>query len=172
MPTTLCTTDELNAHVQREVDGEVAELALDLASGIVRAFCQWGISAEATTFTVDGSGHSVLSLPTLHLVSVEEVRLLGVPLVIGPESWSERGQLWRREGWPSVFRNVEVDCHHGYRPSEMPAAVRAVVLTIAAGRIHNTEGLRSKTVGDTSRTYFAPELSPLQMAQLAEYRMP
>jgi hypothetical protein len=178
----LATVADLEKSVQRSVDPEAGRLALESASGLVRDYCGWAISRTTETFTVDGSGTTLLSLPTLHLVDVSAVRMGGAELAAsptgwtGPEeySWSARGQLYRAYGWPDIFRHIEADVTHGY--DVIPDAVRAVVLGLAGATAFNPGGsvLASKTVGAVTHTFRdAPgELTSLQVFQLSGYRLP
>lgn len=167
----LITTAELNVYLQRTIDPEVAALAVASASGIIRDYCGWSISAETTTFVVDGSGTVLLNLPTLRLISVEEVRVNGAPVT--DYVWAARGQLWRAAGWPAEFRCAEADCTHGYE--QTPDAVRAVGLSLAGAAALNPAGsLKSKTVGAVTHTYNDAHdvLTELQAFQLSGYRLP
>ncbi|HLL68816.1 MAG TPA: hypothetical protein VK453_24345 [Micromonosporaceae bacterium] len=168
----LVAVADLTAYLQRPLDQPAAELALAGASGIVREYCGWTISAEAATFVVDGSGTTLIGLPTLHLTAVTEVRIDGLALEPAGYAWSENGLLQRRAGWPRRFRCVAVDCAHGY--GQVPDVVRAVVLALA-GRLHtNPDRLVSKTVGGISRTYAtgSGDMSELELAMLAGLRLP
>lgn len=176
----LATLGQLERSLQRTVDPEAGAQALAFASGLVRDYCGWTISAEQTTFIVDGSGTTLLSLPTLRLNNVEEVRLQGEVLAASltgwpgtsEYTWSTRGQLYRASGWPQLFRAVEADVSHGYEP--VPEAVQAVVLGVAGGSLFNPGGsLVSKTVGAVTHTYRdAPgALTELQAFQLSGYRL-
>lgn len=176
----LVSPDELRTYLQRDLDEDVAALAVASASGIVRDFCRWPISTEEVTFTLDGSGTTMLNLPTLRLVSVDAVRIDGteiaaaVPTVSDGYTWSERGQVYLAAGWPARLRCIEVDCVHGY--DSTPDTVRAVVLVLAVRAATNPEGLRSKTIGGISKSFvfetMRGDLSELQMAQIGGYRLP
>jgi hypothetical protein len=179
----LVSVEEFNTYLQRTVDPDVGAMAVANASGIVRDFCRWNISAEQTTFVCDGSGTTILNLPTLHLFGVDEVRVDGVVLTppnddntVGDYQWSANGQLVRTDGnvWPARFRCAQADVGHGYDTT--PDAVRAVVLVLAARVATNPEGLRSKTVGAVSRSFvfetMRGDLSELQIAQISAYRLP
>lgn len=148
----LASAGELETHLRRTVDPTQAEQALALASGAVRAFCGWDIARESTTLTAEGSGTVVVSLPTLHLVAVSEVRVNGVALDIDPIqwAWTSRGQLLRAGGWPR-YAQIEVDCTHGFDP--IPDLIKLVVLEHAARADSNPEGLIAATVGQVSRTW-------------------
>lgn len=179
----LVSTAELGRYMQRTLPEEAAALAVASASGVVRAYCKWSISAETTTFILDGTGTIFLSLPTLELTAVEEVRAAGevlTPATSWPPgsteyTWSRIGMLRRGLGWPAGFRTVEVDCTHGFDTT--PDAVRAVALPLAAATVFNPGGaLASKTVGAVTHVYRdagqTPELPAGLAFQLSDYRLP
>lgn len=149
----LATAGELQTHLQRPIDPDVAAQALQLASGAVRAFCKWDLSPVMTeTLQAEGNGTAVLSLPTLNLLSVVQVRVDGVPIIFGAPlvSFSKRGQLYRSAGWPR-FASIDVDCVHGYDPA--PDLVKLVVLDLCGRQMNNPQGLVSATVGSVSQTF-------------------
>lgn len=158
---TLATVGELENHLQRDVDQGYAEQALALASGAARAYCGWDLARETATLRVDGNGTSILSLPTLNLIDVHEIRINGVAVDMQYVHWSPRGQIfwWRgdpptstrwRGGWPE-FGVIEADVDHGYDP--IPDLIKLVVLDLAACRQSNPEGLASATVGQVSKSW-------------------
>lgn len=146
----LATVGELETHLQRTLENDQAELALELASGAVRAYCRWDLSREHTTMYVEGSGTTLLSLPTLELIAVDEVRADGVVLnpVDCPYSYGRKGQLWG--SWaPRV--QYEFDVEHGYDP--LPDVLKLVTLDVATRNLTNPEGLTAATTGQVSRTW-------------------
>lgn len=170
----LATAGELETHLQRAVDTTQAELALQLASGAVRAFCGWDLAEQTGTLTAAGSGTIVLTLPTMHLTQVIEVRIGGVAMVdIGPLylAATKRGQIIRYAGWPDMV-DIEVDCVHGYDP--IPDVIKLVTLEQAARAMNNPQGLLQATVGSVSRTWAGPNqqrLSPLDERLLERYQI-
>lgn len=166
---TLATDTELNTHLQRTVDPDVAALALAGASGLVRDFCGWNLTRETVTFHVDTDyTQFFLNLPTLHLVDVLEIRVEGVAVDMDqpiPPRWLRRGQLcWN---WP-MHRKVEVDAVHGY--DDTPDLVRLVTLTVAGRIVSNPDDVKSASVGSVSRT-FDTSLSALELRLLDPYRL-
>lgn len=162
----LATELELETHLQRAIPADLAALALAGASGIARGYCGWEISRETTTFIVDTDRPTYfLTLPTLHLVSVAEVRINGViddrPLT----QVTMRGQL--AGPWPA-YAKVEVDATHGYTPT--PDVVRLVVLTVAARIVNNPDDVKQASVSSVSRTYDT-SLSALELRLLDPYRL-
>lgn len=168
----LITVADLTTHLQRPVDAAAGALAVAGASGAVRARCGWNISQETTTFLVDGSGSTVLNLPTLLLEAVTSVTMdsdLVAPAVSPYDEgyrWTVRGQLHRHAGWPS-FSRILVAATHGY--AVVPDVVRLVALTLAARTLSNPERLKTAAVGSISRTF---DLSDLDVRLLDPYRIP
>lgn len=176
MAESLVVDEDFAAYLQRDLDRATAELALAGASGVVRAFCRWSISAEETTFTVDGTGSTILRLPTMKLNGVDAVAIDGTALDPGEYRWSAGGLIERAAGWPRRFRVADVTCSHGYALDDMPDAIRIVVLALAARYYGNPDGLRSKTVGDISRTFLLEsmrgDMTELETALIGGYRLP
>jgi hypothetical protein len=149
----LAEPGELNTHLQREIEPDRAEQAVQLASGAVRAYCGWNLSLTTETLQTAGNGTIVLTLPTLSLIDVIAVSVNGLQVPVGAPSmsWTRRGQLIRLAGWPSLS-TVDVDCTHGY--AEIPDVVKLVVLELA-GRALNAspEGLKRATVGAVTKEW-------------------
>lgn len=169
----LASPDELNVHLQREVEPDRAALALQLASGAVRAYCGWDLSRQNDTLLGVGQGTIVVTLPTLWLEHVEEIRIDGEVLDLDPVkvTWTRRGQIIRTGGW-AVNMDVEVDCVHGFDPT--PDLLKLVTLEQAARSLANPQQLVQATVGAVSRTYGTanqPRLSELDQRLLDKYRI-
>lgn len=156
----LATLGDLEAHLGHPVDPVAGAAALDAASSWVRAVCGWSISQQVgVTFTVDGSGTSVLDLPTLWLVDVHAVRLRGKDLVNDPDDrdgydWSRAGQLFRDAGWPCRPRAVATDVTHGFDP--VPAALVGIVCAMSGRQVENPSGVRMQTVGTVIEQFHDP----------------
>lgn len=171
--TQLATAGELNQHLQRDIDPAVADQALTLATGAVIAYCGWGLVREAVTLYAEGSGTTVLTLPTMCLVAVDEVRIDGTAIDLDPTavSWTRKGQLFRPAGWP-LFSVIEVDGTHGYDP--LPDVLKLITLELAARTINNPQGLISASTGQVSRTWAnpsQPRLSTLDERLLDKYTL-
>jgi hypothetical protein len=151
------------------VTPEMAVLVLANASAIVRDHCGWHIAPVIeATLLVDGTGGTVLTLPTLRLVEVSAVRIDGN--AVGNFVAFPRGQLYRCGTWPARPGAVEVDCRHGHETS--PGNVEAVVLAIAC-ELARGNSLRQLTVGSVSQTFDTGTDSAAQLrgAQLAGVRL-
>lgn len=167
MAAPLAEADELNIHLQATVPVHLAELALAGASGAVRAYCGWDLTRETRTFELVGDGSALLTLPTMELVSVSEVRISGVELdITSGLTVLKRGQLVLLGGWPGAV--VEVDAVHGY--ATIPDVLRLVALTIAARIVNNPDNYRSVNVGTVSRAY-DHRMTALDQRLLAPYRL-
>lgn len=177
----LVTPEQLAAYLQRDLDRASAELAIAGASGAARSYCQWAIAPSVEeTWTLDGSGTPVLSLPTLRLTAVSAVAIDGTPVdpttgaagLISQYAWSANGQLYRAEGWPARFACVQVTAVHAYDTA--PDEVALVVLAVAGRALNNPEGLQHKQVGQVSRSWEKgrpAELSDLECRLLDRYRL-
>jgi hypothetical protein len=123
---------------------------VEVASGVVRNYCEWSISEETVTARVfDADGSRLLLLPTLHLTDVDEVLIDGTEVT--DFSWSEMGALCRQGRWPVGFRRVTVTFTHGY--AEVPAEIQAIVFGLAQRGATVTPGLRTRTVGAVTYQY-------------------
>jgi hypothetical protein len=164
----LITVEELRAYARVPIADDRAALAVAGASGAVRAHCRWSISQEVgVTLRAAGTGVRVVGLPTMHLSTVDAVRVDGVVLDPGEYRWATRGQLYHVNGW-ARWSKVEVDCTHGY--AEIPDVVRIVACGLATRYVSNPESLRIASVGTVQRTY--TPLSELDLRLLDEFRLP
>ncbi|MFD8955694.1 hypothetical protein ACFV0W_01870 [Streptomyces anulatus] len=164
----LATVDELAAWMQRE-PAELPEgvaLVLDTASAIVRSEARQRFTRGTSTVALS-LRDQVVTLPQRPVVSVELVRAGGREL--RPDEF----RLWRDELWfVGSYGSAVVTYSHGY--AEVPATVRAIVLTLAGRVLTNPSDLRQESVGSVSVTYAAEtigaSLAPIERDQLARYR--
>jgi hypothetical protein len=101
----------------------------------VREFCGWHVGPPKTeTITVDGSGTSVLLLPTNYVTAISAIVENGVTIFGAPNygyTWSENGIVERIGGvWTWKRRAIQVTLTHGY--TTCPPAVRRAVAVLAA----------------------------------------
>ncbi|QTJ64979.1 hypothetical protein HYG77_04775 [Rhodococcus sp. ZPP] len=102
-----------------------------MAADLVRGECGWHIApAHEVTLFLDSDGGQVLSLPSLHVVSVSAVTDADDEAIEGWE-FSTMGLLERTGGrrWPRGRRAVKVTFTHGLAAA--PHAIIAVVNDIA-----------------------------------------
>ena len=170
MAAPLASAVELKNHLQQTVPPDVSALALAGASGAVRSYCGWDLLRETRTFVVEGDGSVILTLPTLHLVTINAIRVGGLtvdPAGIPQPIPHERGQLVWATSWP-VGSLVEIDAVHGYETA--PDVVKLVTLTLAARIVTNPDDAKSASVGSVSRTYDTT-MTALDMRLLDPYRL-
>lgn len=154
--TTLASADDLKTYLQDpNLPDDVATLALEASSGLIRDYCHISFDFVADDVVVlDGTGSTALLLPEVPVSLVSEVRELGV--VLDPDSyeWDQDGIITRldwRVGWRRIKRAYQVIFDHGYAAS--PESVRAVCYRVAARGITNPGGLSQETVGRYTAQY-------------------
>jgi hypothetical protein len=166
---------DLEDFLQNDVTTAPAELALDIASGIVRAYVGWSISQETVVLVTEGDGGNALWLPTKLLTAVTSVEVDGELLTFGDHyRWTSSGRL-RRIGasWPCLERSIEVTFTHGYNP--VPDDIKGITLALAGRLYDNPEGLRSWSVDGLSETIANPSsdaglaLTTVEKAALDSY---
>jgi hypothetical protein len=132
----------------------------------VRAFCGWHIAPEVTeTITRDGTGSSVLVLPTLRLVDVVSITNDGTA-VTDPE-WSVSGMV-RAYCWTWKLRGIVAEITHGFE--EWPAELLAVMAEMASAT-SALAGVKAVTSGAHQVT-FETSLRPSQRDVLGRYQLP
>ncbi|MDV6271100.1 hypothetical protein [Rhodococcus globerulus] len=151
------------------MDGSgLEEWRLNVASGAIRSYCGWHVAPVLVdTITLDGDGGTILILPTLRLVSLDEVRVQGV--VTADVQWSTHGVI---EGqWPRRRRSVVVDVRHGY---DAPADVLGVALDAAARAVNSELGGHAETIGpfSFSASEGSTALFDHELRVLDRYRLP
>jgi len=99
-------------------DDDETQRQLDAALAAARNYCGWHVSPVAVgeQITLDGTGTSVLVLPTLKVTDLIEVEEDGATLELTDLSWSERGLILKKSGhwWSAMFRSITVTFSHGY----------------------------------------------------------
>ena len=122
------------------------------ASAAIRRYCGWHVGpATEETLTVDGPGSHVLSLPTLHIVTIESVAEYGrtwTPADVESLEWSEAGMV-RTSGrcWTSRYRGVAVTLTHGF---EDIADVKQIVQQVVGNAISSPMGATREQAGQVS----------------------
>jgi hypothetical protein len=120
----------------------------------IRNYCGWHVAPQVTeTRVFDGDGGSLLQLPTLHLIEVDELRV-GGQVVTDPE-WSELGSI--RVRTPDRYRSVEVTFTHGY-DLERVADLVAVGEQVARNAASSPMGYIQESIG--SRNVTLAQLAP------------
>lgn len=144
------------------------EWQLMVASGAIRSYCGWHVApVETETLVLDGHGGTILDLPTLRLVSLEEVRVQGA--VVADPEWSSDGTV--RGLWPDRWRSIEVTMRHGF---DAPADLLGIVVDAAARAVNSELGGQAETFGPFSFTASegSTSLFDHELAVLDRYRLP
>ncbi|HTI26180.1 MAG TPA: hypothetical protein VL652_34645 [Kutzneria sp.] len=191
--TALATPDQLASRLQKDLDTSSAQLAVDGASGLIRA-----ISAQVFTFvsqeTVVLTGNErVLTLPQRPLVvddsnplTITEMAEFGgvAVLMVEDRDYSRvgnqltRGFPWwwntggRLMGYPRTrplgvwAPRVQVTYSHGY--TTIPDDVVSVVLDAASVLYDNPTGIRAYSIDDYSETKAAEVLGAAMVQSIAD----
>lgn len=173
--TALASVADLSAYIGREIaeDDASALLALDLASGAVREYCGQYLSlVEDESITLNGSGTRVVLMPETPVTEVTSVSVSGETLETEKWSWTAEGVLNRISGtWPTAARSIVVVYSHGF--AEIPAAVKAVVLSVASRVLDSPAAVKQESIGAYSVTYTngAPTLLDSETGALSRYRV-
>lgn len=131
-----------------------AQSMLDMASSAVRAYCGWVLSRTTETMHIEGTGSTLITLPTLCLRDITAIRADGIginPLDFsdsGAFNFSRKGQVW---GCWAPKVQYEFDVDHGYEPT--PDVLKLVTMDLATRQVANPEGLSSVTVGQVTKTW-------------------
>ncbi|MBO0881977.1 MAG: hypothetical protein J2P17_16880 [Mycobacterium sp.] len=193
----LAQPEDLATFLRQDVDTAWAELVLSSATGTVRDYCGWDITAASGTVVLDTDGQRCAFLPCLHVTAVTSVLLDGEPLDADSYSWSEMGAISRQAGpppasgwgftiegptywqyyWPPGFRRLQVEYTGGYDP--VPPELIVATCSIASRNLA-TPGLsvHTVTVGLETITeqYRVPGtatgLLPSEQIVLDRYRLP
>lgn len=169
----LATVPELEAYLGRSMTNvPQAEMLLEMASSAVRTYCGWELSRTTTTMYAEGAGTSLMTLPTLCLVDLFEVRADAqvVDPFEYPYKFSRKGQVW---GFWVCAVQYEFDVEHGYDP--VPDVLKLVTMDLTGKHLSNPESLTSATVGQVSRTWGkvteGSPFSPLHAGLLDRYSL-
>lgn len=179
----LATSADLNAYLKTTVPTDQAELALRLASGVVRSWTGQKISFVASDIMVLEGGGPTIVLPQRPVIvdddnpiGVVELAEYGGTTLDATEGLTyTRFQDELRRHCGTWSPRVRVTYSHGYET--VPDDVVAVVLDVAAKSLTNPAGLRSVSIDDYTRTYAVETLggsvlSDSNKVKLASYRRP
>ncbi len=153
----------------------VEEARFNGAVAAIRRYCGWHVApVMPETFTVDGSGSSLLQLRTLRLTDVSSVVNDGAALAATEFEWSTIGTLRRRNGvWTSRFRGVVVTTQHGF--AVPPADLVSVLYDVTSRAVLAEPGSSLDKFGpfEFGRTEGgAVSFLPSERAVLDQYRLP
>lgn len=135
-----------------------AQAAVDVIVDAIRATCGWRIAPQAAeTVTLDPPSGRWLYLPTLHLVTIDDVRLDGEPIT--GYSTSADGSLYHPCGWLADLGGVGVDMTHGHPewPGDLTVVIAgAAVRSIDEGGRAGVGVLVDESLGEWSSKYDTP----------------
>lgn len=134
------------------LSGAAAPTPAEAAEGAIRDYCGWHVAPVIReTVTLDGTGRSLLKLPSMRVVEVHSVLVDGTD-VTSMVRWSDMGML---EGirFPDRFRAVVVEMTHGFDPEDVPGVIG--VLLRAAKRFSTDPTIRSQAIAGASVSYAA-----------------
>jgi hypothetical protein len=175
MSSPLAAVSDLEAYLGREFDDPTsAELALDIASDIVRTYVGHSVTKVLNdTVILDGTGTSILLLPAAPVNGVDIVEIDGELLPATKYRWSKKGYILRTDGttWPTTPGSIEVIYNHGY--DNVPEAILGVVLSLAGRITDGSSGIKQETIGSYSVTYAdpSPVLRANEQAGLDSFRV-
>lgn len=131
-------------------DRPFLDSALKAATKRIRNFCGWHIATEQQdTLVLDGQAAAVIYLPTLRVVSIDEVTIDGTEVVFESDSlqWSQEGKLWR-PSWSVNYRGVQLKYTHGF--AEVPDDLVDMTLLIASRDLGSPLGVvREQTLSSS-----------------------
>lgn len=99
-------------------------------SSALRRYCGWHVAPvidDQATLDTDGSG--LLRLPTLRLVELTSIAVLGQERPVGDVEWSHTGLV--RGTFPNRFRSTVVGFRHGFEDVEALSMIAAQVIRMA-----------------------------------------
>ncbi len=147
-------------------DAPTEQSVITAAGEFIRGSCDWHIAPVITeTVVMSGSGHRVLNLPSLRVVSVVEVRELEDDVALtdwrlvggGRLVYGGRASHRFTGGWPRGDYNIAVTLTHGYEA--IPEDLKGAIIGLADSIGETPVGIRTEThkTGDRSDTvtYFA-----------------
>ncbi|MEE2040182.1 hypothetical protein Q8791_23475 [Nocardiopsis sp. CT-R113] len=147
-----------------------AEHLLAAAGRNIQDWCGWPITRyTAVGEEYDGRGGRVLTLHTMRLHEVAEVRVDGAPVQFRVSR--RYGQLERVGGcWPVGFGRIEVDYTAGFDPA--PPNLTQLCVEVAARGSNIPVSVSSETVDRrTVRFRAAVELSEFDYSALSRYHL-
>lgn len=169
----LAADTDLAAALGRASLDHRARAALQQASAEIEAACGWPIELS-TGHYVGLASEPAVWLPTLHLVSVDSVRVAGA--LVAAADFLPNGRVW----WSTRHagsRKVEVEFTHGHKP--VPSAVVAACVDLAVARVNAPDASQvvraeTETIGAYARslTYGSATVDPSSDPRLAPYRLP
>lgn len=179
MADVLLKSTEIANVTNRELPTKVAEAISVLASGAVREYCGWRVAKTLQeTITVTSRGSRLIFLPSLHVVSVDEVTENGDVVDPSGYEWDENGVLERVSGrWARGRRAITVKLTHGH--AKCPATIaRIIAAAVQRGAFVPAGGITAETAIGQSFQYSRVDgmaatdaFTPDELARLDQFRI-
>jgi hypothetical protein len=129
---------------------------LAAVSSYIRRYCGWHIAPSLTMdLTVDGSGSTILTLPTLHLTALTSITEQGAssPSIYDDVTydWSANGTVVKANhtAWTNRLSGITATITHGWALEEVGDLAQIVMSTVARAGV-NVYGLTNQAVGGVS----------------------
>lgn len=121
------------------------------AEQAIRSYCQWHVAPLLEeTWRLDGTGSSVVHLPTLALQELVTVNVKGREIPVAACAWSNAGMIQLPEATPREFGAVTVTAWHGF---ENATDIGGIVKSIKDRAEKMPAGVVRKQIGDVGLTY-------------------
>lgn len=154
--------NDINEYLRIDTDDDMAIIACDAASEIVRGYADQTFTlVEDDEVVLDGTGTPLLYLPERPIVTLDSVIQRNADLSVASAATlvsgadyilGEFGAVFLLNGavWTEGRQNIYVTYSHGY--DTVPSDVRMVALQIAA-RIYDVGQVENESTGSYSATY-------------------
>lgn len=143
---------------------------LEEAEGLVRDYCGWHIAPEREDdIVLDGTGNRILPLPSLHVVSVEDITDDGRTVAQAEVDVSASGYIKRSCAWTGKPGGITLTLTHGYET--VPPGVASIVKRLAQIGVSNPGGAARIQDGPFSEAYGAMALTAADELALGPYRI-
>jgi len=175
MSNPLATVADLEAYLGRTFDDPTsAELAIDIASDIVRTYCGHSITQILNdNIFVDGTGTDTILLPAAPVNGIDLLEIDGELIASTKYKYSKKGWVKLTDGttFPKTPNSIEIIYNHGF--ATIPDAILGIVLALAGRITDGSSGIKQETIGSYSVTYAdpAPVLRANEQAGLDAYKV-
>lgn len=163
----LCTSSDLAAYLQQDLDASTATLLIECATAVVQAAAggQRIVQVVDDVASLTGTTDSWLDLPQIPVTAVSTVTLDGSTVAAGAPgsgaaNYRLRGnRLWRGCGWQTYCgepSDVLVTNTHGYATGAQELQLaRQAVLSLSGGSYSNPSGASREQIDDYAIQYDA-----------------
>ncbi|HEY3259979.1 MAG TPA: hypothetical protein VGJ95_06860 [Pseudonocardiaceae bacterium] len=146
----LATPTRLAGYLQKDLDTYSATLAVDDASDTFELEADTKFSSTSTTYTVEGYGQNVITLPKLPIIAVQSVTVDGVALTAGTDYQKRGASLYRILRWGGTsYYAADVVVTYTYGYTAVPGSVELAVLQLAGDIYeHPVAGVSMEQIDD------------------------